>query len=147
MQRQLFKSLLRVKLSSGAEIGILFKHRIFDKPTFDSMTCKYPMRGITYCEIYKILGEGDATIKAVGRGICKMPDRFDKKIGRKRALTSVLARHMADKSRIFSREDRELIWTAYWDSIRPATTMHPYGPVPLESGQLLTQDGTIIEAE
>lgn len=141
MQRQLFKSLLRVKLPNR-EVGLLFKHRIFDVPVYDRQTCKHFLNGITYCEIYRMLGDGDATIILCGRGFCKTPDRFNKKIGRKRALTSALNKCTAmTKERLFTREERELIWAAYWERISPPPA--PYGPVP----SLITQDGTIIQSE
>lgn len=147
MQRSLFKSLLRVKLPTR-EVGLLFKHRRFDKPTVDLMTCKRPLNGITYCEIYKILPVNDVTIIVCGRGFCKWPDRYDKKLGRKRSLTSAMnKRNVMSGDRIFTKEERELIWAAYWERIHPIVEAKPFGPIPLEAGSLATQDGTIIGAE
>lgn len=148
MLRSTFASLLKVKLPSR-EVGLLFKHRRFDKPTFDSETCKHFLNGITYCEVYRITGNGDATIIVCGRGLCKFPDPYNKKIGRKRALTSAMNKvAVITKARLFTKEERELIWTAYWERTNPdKTPLHPYGPVPANASELITQDGTIIGAE
>jgi hypothetical protein len=147
MQRSLFKSLLRVKLPTR-HVGLLFKHRTFKDPVYEKSTSDKFLNGITYCEVYRILPDDDATIMVCGRGLCKFPDRYNKKIGRKRALTSALGKRTTlTKERLFTREERELIWTAYWEKVKPESApLHPYGPVPPNT-DLITAEGQIIGGE
>jgi hypothetical protein len=153
MQRQLFRSLIRIKLPTR-EVGLLFKHNVFKddkgrpRPVLDFMTCKKALSGITWCEVYKILGDGDVSIMVCGRAYCKVPDIFNKKIGRKRALTSALSKVKVNtKDRLFTQEERTLIWNAYWERIHPAEApLHPYGPVP-PAADLVTAEGQVIGGE
>jgi hypothetical protein len=109
----------------------MFRHRRFPKPTLDILTCKHPLNGITYCEIYRCTGEGMTSIMICGRAYAKHPDTYNKSVGRKRSLTSALAKiNVLSKDRIFNREERELIWSAYWEMVNPIKVpLHPYGPV------------------
>lgn len=144
MQRQLFKSLIRIKLPHR-EVGLLFKHNRFKVPMFDPLTCKKLLNGITYCEVYKILGDGDVTIMVCGRAYCKAPDIFNKKTGRKRALTSALRKvTVHTKERVFTQEERTLIWAAYWERVSPPEApLHPYGPIV----EMPVEDGHIVQGE
>lgn len=150
MLRQQFRSLLRVKLPTR-EVGLLFKHHVFEdkdgkrRPVVDFLTCKKPLNGITYCEIYRIIGE-DATIQLCGRSYCKVPDSFNRRLGRKLALTSALRKVDAKGGRIFTQEERTLIWAAYWEKVIPSNgPLHPYGPV--QAADLVTAEGQILGGE
>jgi hypothetical protein len=107
-------------LPSG-KIGVMFKHRMFKKPVLDKRTCDKFMNGLTHCEVYRLTLTPvmDATLIATGVGICKWPDAFCKALGRKASLTSVLRKRWGTPEHGFSREDRILIWDAYWKYTQP----------------------------
>ena len=149
MQRLLLRSLIRIKLPTR-EVGLLFKHKIFKdnngrlRPVLDLMTCKKPLSGITWCEVYKILGDGDVSIMVCGRAYCKVPDIFNKRVGRKRALTSALSkRRVNSQDRLFTQEERTLIWNAYWERVQPHEAPLPEAIV----AELVTAEGQVIGGE
>lgn len=129
------------------KVGVTFQHRPYKKPTFDKATSKHFMNGVTYCEIHKIGPQGaiDTHVLSVGIGICKVPDTFTKKIGRKHSLTSALSKHeRGDPTRpfIFNRIERERIWHAYWATCEPQLPpITPVTPVVAAAIDLIVRDG------
>lgn len=111
--------MLIVELPSG-KIGIVFKHKIFARPLLDERVCKRFQNGQTLCDIYKFapLNGIALYLRASGVAICKSPDHFNKRLGRKRALTSALAKKIGT-GYIYTREEREMIWRTYWMSQTP----------------------------
>lgn len=123
--------MLKIDLPS-CRIGLAFKHKPHAQPKFDAKLCKRFLNGVTECEIYvlhELGGVEQSTLATVGKGLCKFPDPFVKALGRKQALTSAL-RKRGQGRHLFGREERHLIWTAYWKMVETqAKTM----PVPPET--------------
>lgn len=121
--------MLKIDLPT-CRIGLSFKHRPFTQPKFDAKLCKRFLNGITDCEIYvlhELGGLEQSTLAATGHGLCKFPDRFAKALGRKAALTSALRKKNQKKS-LFGREERYLIWQAYWRMLKTEAPAAPETP-------------------
>lgn len=121
--------MLMIDLPRG-RIGLHFRHKPYAKPTLNTEICSRSMNGHTRCDIYSLDGR-DAKLLASGRGIAKAPDAFNKSLGRKFSLTSALrctdpgSTSLGRAILVFDRDDRQMIWEAYWKSISPGAGLPP----------------------
>lgn len=121
--------MLLIDLPRG-RIGLHFRHKPYAKPTWNTEICKRMMNGHTRCDIFSLDGR-DAKLLATGRGVAKFPDAFCKALGRKHSLTSALRCTdlvLGKAVRVFNRDDRQLIWEAYWKSLSPSAASSSVPP-------------------
>lgn len=89
------------KIADGTEFQLRFEHGLIEKEYGETWQVR-----ATSCQI--ILTQGTPTEVGFGLAVCSPADTFCKAKGRKLALARAL------KAPDFSREDRRLIWQAYF---------------------------------
>ena len=118
-----------VRLLCGSEAKVSFEHLQETVNDYDHPDGCVTHRA-TVCTISKVMPNGELKVLDVGVAMCHEGDTFCKETGRKRSLTNALqykyyiknenyhklAYTEVSDSR-FSKEEREVIWKAYFDRI------------------------------
>src|SRR3990167_4374060 len=98
------KSMIQITLSDTRILTVTFAH-----PT-DFYLDEHDKSGeirYTYCEIFELDEAGEPILKAEGVAKCAAGDNFQKRVGRKIALTRAL------KKMDLNKTERSMVWLRY----------------------------------
>jgi hypothetical protein len=102
---------------------------------------KRPGRRTTICDIWETVQKDGKLVTAnlitSATAVCSRQDVFNKEKGRKSAITFALA---ATGDETFSKEDREVIWTTYFNRPRPKDPKAGQKPEPVIDGEVVESD-------